>query len=139
MARQATLLVADEIWYNLYGKAILQGLYHGDLVIPTNPSNAPQLLFYFMMETDLSDPFRSLAVEVTLPESDAVRHVVGVTYPIPSTAHEGRTRLFYRHPLLIQAPVLRPGRIDAKVIHEGGEIVVGAPWIVTLATPPKVN
>ncbi len=133
------LLVADEIYYNLHGKAILQGIYSGDLGIPTDPSPAPQLLFFFMMETDLTDPFKSLAVEVTLPGSPPVRNQVFVTFPVPLAAHEGRSRLFYRHPLLIQRPMLRPGRIEAKVIHESGEIIVGAPWIALPPTSPKPN
>lgn len=137
--RQATLLVADEIYYNLLGKAILQGIYHSDLIIPKDPTTAPQLLFYFIMESDIADPFRSLAVEVTLPESKPVRNQVFVTIPLPPT--EGRTRLFSRHPLLIQAPVLRPGRIEAKIIHDTGEIIVGAPWIAVNppTPPPKPN
>lgn len=139
MSRQAALLVADEIYYNLYGKAILQGIYHSDLVIPINPSTAPQLLFYFMMETDVADPFRSLAVEITLPGNPPVRNQVLVTFPIPPAAVQERTRLFYRHPLLIQAPILRPGHIEAKVIHEGGEISVGSPWITPVPVMPKPN
>jgi hypothetical protein len=137
MARQAALLVADEIYYNLVGKAILHGIYHSDLLIPTEPSIAPQLLFYFMMETDLSDSFKSLAVEVTLPGNAPVRQPVPITFPIPTAQHEGRARLFYRHPMLIQAPTLRQGRIIVKVIHESGEIIVGAPWIGLLATTPS--
>jgi len=130
MMRQASLLVADEIYYNLHGKAILQGIYHGDLTIPADPSVAPQLIFFFMGETDVSDPFQTLAVEVTLPGAEPVRNFVGVMPPeFVTNASAGRTRLYFRHPLLIQAPVLKPGKIDAKVIHEKGEISVGAPWI----------
>jgi hypothetical protein len=141
VARQASLLVADEIYYNLHGKAILQGIYNGDLVIPSAQSTALQLLFYFMMETDITDPFQTLAVEVTLPEIPPAHNQVLVTYPIPSI-YEGRSRLFYRHPMLVLGPTLRPGRIAAKVIHESGEIIVGAPWIVmnpAAVAPPKVN
>ena len=133
------MLVADEIYFNLHGKAILQGIYHGDLLIPTVPSSAPQLLFYFMMETEVTDPFRSLTVEVKLPDIPPIRNQVLVTFPIPPSTHEGRTRLFYRHPLLVQAPTLRPGRIEAKVIHDSGEIAVGAPWITTTPVLQKPN
>jgi hypothetical protein len=131
MSRQAMLLVADEIFYNLVGKAVLQGIYHTDLIIPLEESPIGQLLFYFFMDTSLDDPFRSLAVEVTLPGSPAVQNTVPVVFPIPPAMIQAdRTRLYYRHPMLIQAPTLRPGRISAKVIHENGEIIVGAPWIV---------
>lgn len=130
MARQAQLLVADEIYFNLWGKALLHGIYHGDLVINGETSQAPQLVFFFMLETDLSDPFRNLQVEVKLPGNDPIRVPVLITYPAPpSTIQQGRTRLFYRHPLLIPQPMLRLGRIEAKAIHESGEIEIGAPWI----------
>jgi hypothetical protein len=141
MARQASLLIADEIYYNLYGKAILQGIYGGDLTIAADPSVSPQLIFYFMGETDISEPFQSMAVEVTLPGNPPVRSFVPVMPPeFIKSISVGRTRLYYKHPLLIQTPVLRPGKIDAKIIHESGEISVGTPWIVLnppSETPPK--
>jgi hypothetical protein len=136
MSRQATMLVADEIYYNLLGKAIIHGAYHADLTILTEPTTVTQLLFYFQMETDIEDAFQSLSVEVTLPGNDPVRHVVPVIWPI--FAEEGR-RLFYKHPLLIQNITLRPGRIQAKVIHESGEMVVGAPHITLATSAPKTN
>jgi hypothetical protein len=141
LTRQASLLVADEIYYNLYGKAILQGIYGGDLTIGSDPSFSPQLIFYFMMETDMSEPFQTLAIEVTLPNSQPIRNVVGIMPPeLARLAGPGRTRFFYRHPLLVQAPILKPGKIEAKVIHEKGEIVVGAPWIaLNPATTPNPN
>lgn len=142
MTRQASLLVADEIYYNLYGKAILQGIYNGDLTIPVDPSTSPQLIFYFMVEVDISESLRTLAVEVNLPGNQPVRHFVPIVPAefIKSTV-QGRTRAYYRHPMLMQAPVLRPGRIEAKIIYESGEIEVMAPWIVlnpsTPAPPPS--
>src|SRR5271154_3702764 len=78
MPRQATVIIADEIYYNLHGKAILQGMYNSDLVIPADPSTAPQLLFFFIIETDISDPFQSLSVEVTLPEAAPIPNFVMV-------------------------------------------------------------
>lgn len=137
MARQASLLVADEIYYNLYGKAILQGIYSGDLTIPVDPSSSPQLIFYFMAETDLSEPFQSLAIEVILPGNQPIRNFVPVPPPdFVRSVSPGRTRAYYRHPLLIPAPVLRPGKIEAKIIHERGELIVGAPWIALNPSPP---
>jgi hypothetical protein len=137
MARQAMVLIGDEIFYNLHGKAVLQGIYNQDLLIPTNPSQAPQLIFYFMIETDIAEPFKSLTAEVTLPESESVRNHVFVPPPqllatMPQAA--GRTRFYVRHPLLIVNPTLRPGRIESKVVHESGEIAVTPHWIIL--TPP---
>jgi hypothetical protein len=133
MSRQATLIIADEVYFNLYGKAILQGIYSNDLVIPTNPSTAPQLLFYFIIETETSEPFQSLSVEVTLPEATPVRNFVMIPPPQFFIAHAQanpeRTRITIRHPMLMSAPVLRPGRIDAKAIYEAGEIAITPQWI----------
>jgi hypothetical protein len=129
--RQASLLVADEIYFNLYGKAILQGIYHNDLGIAADPSPTPQLVFFFIAETDASDPFQSFAVEVTLPGSTPIRNQVALVPPtIVAAANPGRTRLTYRQPLLVPMPLLRPGEIKAKLIHEKGELMVTAPWII---------
>ena len=140
MSRQATLLVADEIYYNLHGKAILQGIYSNDLVIPQDPATTAQLLFYFIIETDIAEPFQSLFVEITLPGAPPVRNLVFLTPPQIVTAqaqmfNPPRTKYTARHPLLIQSPILRPGRIEAKVIHETGEIVLTSPWITI--NPPS--
>lgn len=139
MSRQAALLIADEIYYNLHGKATLQGIYNDDLVIPTDPSTAPQLLFFFIIQTDVSNPFKSLSVEVTLPQTPPVSGIVFVAPPellaALIQAHPQRTVYTVKHPLLITAPALRPGRIEAKVIHEAGEIPVTAQWI-RLNAPP---
>jgi hypothetical protein len=142
MARQASLLVADEIYYNLHGKAILHGIYHADLVLNGPSAVVPQLVFFFMAESDIEEPFRSIVVEVTLPDSEAIRQPVPVAWPTQMPVQPGRTRFFLRWPLLVPAPTLRPGHIEAKVIHEGGEILVAAPWIVqnpALAEAPKAN
>ena len=131
MARQASVLVADEIYYNLSGKAILHGVYHGDITILQDPSSPIQLVFYFMAEADLTAPFESLIAEVKLPGSTAVRESVGLISPDTNKNKNAGCleRAFYRHPLLVRMPTLRPGRIDVKMIHESGEIIVGAPSI----------
>ena len=139
MPRQATLIIADEIYFNLYGKAILQGVYNSDLTIPSDPSKAPQLLFYFIIETDITAPFESLAVEVALPGETPIRNFVFVPPPqfisAQIQATPARTRFTVRHPMLIAAPTLRAGRIEAKVIHEAGEIAITPQWI---SLPPTI-
>jgi hypothetical protein len=140
--RQAFLMVADEIYFNLYGKATLQGIYQTDLGIAVDPSIIAQLIFFFVMEADVIDAFHSLAVEVTLPGSDPIRNEVAIFPPditaAAMAATPERTRVTYRHPMLIPTPKLRPGKILAKVIHEKGEITVTAPWI-SLNRPLKPN
>lgn len=137
MTRTASVLVADEMYFNLIGKAILQGIYHTDLAIPTVPSVAQQLLFYFMVETTVDEPFQTLEVEVSLPESPPIRQPIHV-FPAAAliAANPERTHLYYRHPMLIPNPSLRPGKIVAKVIHESGEIIVATPWVTHLVTTP---
>jgi hypothetical protein len=137
MARQASLLVADDIFYNLHGKAVLQGIYHADLILNTQSAIVPQLIFFFIAESDLNDPFRSAFVEVTLPGNEPIRQQVPVAWPMQIPAPSERTKVFVKWPLLVGWPTLRPGRIEAKFIHEGGEIIVGAPWIVTSAVPAE--
>ena len=129
MARQASLLVADDILFNLQGKAILQGIYTGDLVIAANPSPLAQLIFFFLAETDVSDPFKSLSAQVTFPESEPMTNHIPIQWPITLPPLE-RTKIFVRFPMLISGPILRPGRIIAKLIHESGEIAVSAPGIL---------
>jgi hypothetical protein len=146
-SRQAMVLVADEIYFNLHGKAILQGVYNSDLVINSDEMKAPQLVFYFSIETDLSEPFQSLGIEITFPGSEPIKQPVLVPPPQFLTAqvqaNPTRSRWYTRHPVLIPAPVLRPGRIEVKVIHESGEIKLIAPWIINptaqAAMTPKPN
>lgn len=128
MTRQASLLVADEILFNLHGKAVLQGIYTGDLVIAANPSPLAQLIFFFLAETDAANPFKSLSAQVTFPESEPVTSQIPIQWPI--TFPTERTKIFVRFPMLISGPVLRPGRILAKLIHESGEIAVSGPRII---------
>jgi hypothetical protein len=143
--RQAMVLVADEIFFNLHGKAILQGIYNSDLVINLPEIKAPQMVFYFMIETDLSQPFQSLSVQVTFPGSEPIQQGLFVPPPqlLAAQAQQDpkRLRWYTRHPMLVQAPTLRPGQIDAKVIHESGEIKVFTPWIVhpIASAPAKPN
>jgi hypothetical protein len=148
MSRQATLIIADEIYFNLHGKAILQGIYNTDLVIPSDPSNAAQLLFYFIIETDITDPFKNLSVEFTLPGSPPVRQFIFVPPPEVVAAiaksQPQRNRFTVKHPVLIPGPTLRAGRIEAKVITESDEIPITPQWIIlnpalAAAAPARAN
>jgi hypothetical protein len=130
-SRKASVLVADEVLFSLTGKANLLGIYTTDIGVVA-PSAANQLVFFFTIETGIDEPFRSLLLEVKLPESEPVRLPVTLTATIPTA---GKTTTIYRWPLLVQAPTLRPGPIEVKVIHERGEISVAAPWIV-MTSPP---
>lgn len=128
--RFATVLVADEIYYNLHGKAILQGIYNADIILSSEAQQIQQLIFFFMIETDIGDPFRSLQVQVTLPGSMPVAAPVPIQWPMPEGPPADRKRMFVKWPLLVPSPILRPGRIEAKAIHENGELSAALPWII---------
>src|SRR5215469_533653 len=40
-----------------------------------------------------------------------------------------------KYPLLFTTPILRPGPVEAKVMHERGEVYTAAPFIVLTPTP----
>lgn len=134
MARQASVLVSDDLYVSLIGKFIINGLFTTDIVIPIDPTIAVQLVFLFQIETDIDDPFEKLQLQVTLPGQPPTTADIQLAPFIPAA---GRTRWLLHWPLLVRQAVLRPGRIEAKVIHERGEILTTTPWI-SLATqaPP---
>lgn len=137
VSRRASLLVADDARVSLNGKFDLAGVYTGDITILTDPTVAPQLVFLFFVETDLKEPFKTLAFEILLPGGAPVR-LPPMPIPPPAPAPAARTRQIFQWPQLVQSVLLRPGKIEAKVIHESGEIVVAGPW-VTLASPPATG
>jgi hypothetical protein len=129
--RRAAVLVADEVLFALNGKAYLQGIYTGDITIVGNAMPLPQLIFMFIVETGITKPFNSLVLQAIVPGNPPAKLVVP---PELQAVHPvaGRDRIIIRFPLVVPMPVLRPGRIDARVLHEDGEIEVGAPWIISV-------
>jgi hypothetical protein len=133
MTRQASVLISDDFYVSLVGKFIIHGVYTSDIVIPTEQIIVPQLVFLFQVEADLNDMFQRLRVEVTLPEQTPRTLDVPIAPPPPLP---DRKRWLLRIPFLVQQAVLRPGRIEAKVIHETGEIVATTPWISVISQAP---
>lgn len=129
MARNVSVLVCDEVLFNLGGKAFLQGVYTGDILIAADPSTVPQLVFYFTVDTELSEPFTTLTAEISLPEAVPTRISIPI-FPFPMQPLPGRTKRIIRWPVVVPFPVLRAGRISIKIIHEAGELPVNGPWIV---------
>ena len=66
MPRQAMVLIADEILFNLYGKVFLHGVYNNDLIIPRDPSGSPQLIFYFAHVSFAVDNARDMTVPLII-------------------------------------------------------------------------
>jgi hypothetical protein len=133
--RVASVLVCDDLWVSLNNKFSAHGIYVGDISIPTNPSSVNQLVFLFTLETDITDPFRSLVLQVLFPDAEPNQTTVPISPPPLLSADARRRRWTIKWPFLIQQPILRPGAISVKVIHEKGELTAFAPWIVVL--PPK--
>lgn len=141
--RHAILIVADDVQVGITGKITIRGLYTGNIAIPADPSTVPQLVFLFIIETDVRDPFMSMTLEITLP-GDAPRQLPVVVMPLPQLVSQEYTRYTLRVPFSLLFPLLRPGHIEAKVIHDKGEIVVGTPWISVISQtvvfpPPRTS
>src|SRR5262249_15936955 len=131
MARQANVLVCDELYVTLTGKLTAMGIYTGDIIVPAPGVVVPHLIFLFLVETTSDDLFESIMLEATLPDHHPVRSSI----PVPQFVFsEGRTRWGAKYPLLVQQPRLFPGRIIAKLIHDKREIIAFAQWI---AIPPQ--
>ena len=128
MARQASVLVCDDFTYTLSGKSNLLGVYTTDIVIPLDPTYANQLIFLFLIETSPDDPYLSLALHVVLPGGDTRHLALETTRFVPTVADQRRWSL--RYPLLFANPILRPGPVEAAVLHEKGTISTAAPFIV---------
>ncbi len=133
MTRQATVLVSDDLSYSLNGKVNAFGIYINDIVIPRDPTEGIQLIFTFIIETAPDDPYQTLEVAVELPGGDARRMVIDIPGIAPTVSDQRRWSI--KCPLLFARPILKPGYIEAKVIHDSGEIPTAAPAIV-LAPPP---
>jgi hypothetical protein len=133
MSRHASVIVADDVTHSISGKLNIVGIYPTDIIIPTEPWHATQLVFLFIIETDPTDPYQSLTVYVELPGGES-RHMA---LPI-KTFIQGETdklRWLVKYPLLFANPVLRAGPIFANVVHENGMIFTGAPVVVL--RPPQ--
>jgi hypothetical protein len=121
--------------WSLTGKANLFGIYAQDIVIPVPEVTVGQLVFFFIAETDIGDPFKSLSFRIQFPGEP---YMDSPSLPLPPQfleAPEGRTKMFARQAILTQNKVLRPGRILTTVIHEGGEIDAGGIWVVQQSSP----
>ena len=135
MARQASVLISDDLWVSLVGKFIINGVYTKDIIIPTDPTVGVQLVFLFQISTEIDDLFEKLQVQVTLPGQPPTTAEIPIAPFFPAPGH---TRWLLHWPLLARQPVLRPGRIEAKVIHEKGEIPTVTPWISLATQPPPI-
>jgi hypothetical protein len=132
--RQATVLVSEDVTFALNGKMNIQGIFTTDIGIPFEPYFATQLVFVFSVETSPDDPYKKLELFVELPSSQQnLRHPIVLSTLRPSAGDQLRWSIKY--PLLFTSPVLRPGPIIAKVIHDKGEISAATPFVVLNVQP----
>jgi hypothetical protein len=127
--RQVSLLLADDLLWSMNGKVTMIGIYGGDITIQADSMAVPQLVFLFSAETDITDPFQLFTLHIQLAGEIPVIVPIPMGSP-PGTLDAQRTRWIVRWPYLLSQATLRPGRIVAKIIHEKGELVATAPWIV---------
>jgi hypothetical protein len=125
------------------GKFLIVGMYTGSIAIPEDLVVAPQLVFLFLMATGIEEQFKTLTVEVTLPETAPISQNIPLQPQdtdspfFQETKRLGAQRIIHRVPLFIPQPQLRPGKVLAKVIHEKGELLaIGSPFIVRAQNLP---
>jgi hypothetical protein len=133
--RQASVIVCDDVTFTLNGKMNIHGVYTTDIGIPYDPYMGSQLVFVFLVETSPDDPYKALELSVELPGGGQKLRMPIVVPGLRPTASD-QIRWTFRYPLLLTVPVLHPGPIVAKVIHEKGEISAAAP-VVVLNVPPN--
>jgi hypothetical protein len=132
----ANVLVCDDLWYSIAGKINLFGIYTGDIVIAADTQLVAQLIFFFTVEGDLSEPpTKALTLEVALP-NDPPRTMVIQSPVLGDGKASGRTRWFSRTPFVLPQIQLRPGRIRARVLYGTEEITLSAPWVTRWVAPP---
>jgi hypothetical protein len=131
--RTAVVLISDELTFSMNGKFNILGMYTGDIFIPADPTPVAQLVFLFVIETAPDDPYQSLVLEIALPDGGGGTKVQIAMQQLVLT-HSDQRRWILRQPVLVQNAILRPGPIEAKVIHERGEITPATPSI--LLNPP---
>jgi hypothetical protein len=112
----------------------LVGIYNTEIVIPQLEQPTGQLVFYFVVHCDLTERPNVLTLEVTLP-GEAPR-AMPVMIGVPPPPMEGRQRWMIQLPFPIMQPVLRPGRIEGRVLFDGANPVdIRGPWISLSAAP----
>jgi hypothetical protein len=131
--RRASVIVCDEILYAMTGKAFLQGVYQSDIMIPGQELTIQQLVFYFSAETPRDNPFKKIVLKVIPPGMPPSQ--VDVALPPTPNLTPDRNKMILRAPLLLQQPILRPGKIETIVVTESEELDAGGAWVVSVSPP----
>jgi hypothetical protein len=136
--RRASVIVSDDFFYSIAGKVSLSGVYIQDLVVPFDGSPIGQLVFFFTIETPKERPFKTVSIKIQFPGQEPKFTPIPI-FPRVFQTDPRRTKIVIKQPILIQQISLSPGKIQATVIHEEGEIDAGVIWIVLATDAPPTN
>src|ERR1035437_1532655 len=78
---KAIPFICDEVTYSLTGKVFAQGIYTGDLSIPSDEFTIPQLVFFFLIEGPADTLFKSITLKVLLPGQPTATMEVPLSIP----------------------------------------------------------
>jgi hypothetical protein len=135
--RRAYVLACDEVLFSITGKAYLNGVYTGDITIPGDELILGQLVFFFTAETRKENPFRKVILKTFLPDGTSSELEIPIS-TLPQPLNPNRPKMMLRAPLLVQQVVLRPGKIETKVITESEELDAGGIWVTSVAKSPSL-
>jgi hypothetical protein len=130
--RKASFLVCDELLYTMNGKVNLVGIYTREIVIPADELSMSQLIFYFILEAPKDQPFRQVTFRIELPGQPSFDFETPLSIRKSAMLDDRRKTITWRHPVLIQQPLLKPGRIIANIVDETGTLDAGGIWVVTI-------
>jgi hypothetical protein len=97
-------------------------------------NNAISACVFFTIEADIDDPLDQITIELTLPGEETLSiPSPPISAPSWPANQEKRSRQILRVPAMLNFPRLNAGKIQAKIIHNKGEISVATPWIIDLS------
>jgi hypothetical protein len=134
MSVLASVIVAEDLLTSLSGKANINNVFTNDILIPGELLT--QLVFIFKVEGEQSDLPRNFRYEVQLP-GEAIQIL---ERPVPEgwRVPEEREKWVVFQPFLVGPLMLRPGKIEVRIIMGEKTIHLAAPWInlFPTASPP---
>jgi hypothetical protein len=135
------VMTCDDLRIEFNGKLILVGIYPGNITIPANTVELAvnQLQFLFFADFPKEEVPKEITFEVELPGEPAQRQSITVAVEPPPPIQEKHTRWLVRQGLGFVRPVLRLGKIQARMITDGVTYPAVAPWIEQVELPPNLT
>ena len=134
-ACNAMLLVCDEANMSLTsGKHNLIGIYTGEIGIPKEPQILNQIVFYFVIDCDLTKLPPVMIVEITIPGDTPKQLPIPMLPTPPMPIPPNRTRGVLQIPFAMRSLNVRAGRIEGRVIY-GSEVVPVLGPMLTVSPP----